>query len=148
MGVAGNLKQPTRQDVIDWAWASIEQVITVHSFEARMGGVDKAGNLKQPTRQDVIDWAWASIEQAITVHSFLVCGLANALDGTEDDKASDDIHEDEEDQENQDPSDSDVDSMGDPFSDETLKIKMWRTELTNYYVILIMAFLSCMHVSC
>ena len=113
MGVAGNLKQPTRQDVIDWAWASIEQVITVHSFEARMGGVDKAGNLKQPTRQDVIDWAWASIEQAITVHSFLVCGLANALDGTEDDKASDDIHEDEEDQENQDPSDSDVDSMGD-----------------------------------
>ncbi len=87
----------------------------------------KAGNLKQPTRQDVIDWvsrAWASIEQAITVHSFLVCGLANALDGTEDDKASDDIpdiplsDEDEEDQENQDPSDSDVDSMGDPFSDE------------------------------
>ncbi len=55
---------------------------------------------------------------------FLVCELANVLDGTEDDKASDDIpdipltDEDEEDQANQNPSDSNVDSMGDPFSDE------------------------------
>ncbi len=55
---------------------------------------------------------------AITVHFFLVCGLANALDETEDNKVSDDILTSEEDQVNQDPSDSDVDSMGDPFSDE------------------------------
>ncbi len=56
----------------------------------------------------------------ITVHFFLVCGLANALDETEDNKVSDDIPDiiSEEDQVNQDPSDSDVDSMGDPFSDE------------------------------
>ncbi len=73
----------------------------------------------------------------ITVHFFLVCGLANALDETEDNKVSDDIPDiiSEEDQVNQDSSDSDVDSMGGPFLMKTLKIKMRKTELTNYYAI-------------
>ena len=45
------------------------------------------GNLKQPTRQDIINWvskAWESIKKEIIVKSFLECGIANALDGTED----------------------------------------------------------------
>ena len=46
------------------------------------------GNLKQPTRQDIINWvskAWESIKKEIIVKSLLECGIANALDGTEDD---------------------------------------------------------------
>ena len=51
----------------------------------------------------------------------------------------------EEDQVNQDPSDSDVDSMGDPFSDEDSEDQDeedWAHKLLCY------CFLSCIHVSC
>ena len=95
---------------------------------ARRGDRPKtpSGNLKQPTQQDVIDWvsqAWTSIKKETIVHSFLVCGISNALDGSQDDLVSSDIPniEDEEcegavvDDEDY---DSDVDGMGDPFSDE------------------------------
>ena len=54
----------------------------------------KAGNLKQPTRQDAINWvseAWKSIKVETLVHSFLVCGLSNALDGSQDDLVSSDV---------------------------------------------------------
>ena len=54
----------------------------------------KAGNLKQPTRQDAINWvseAWRSIKVETVVHSFLVCGLSNALDGSQDDLVSSDV---------------------------------------------------------
>ena len=52
------------------------------------------GNLKQPTRQDVIDWvseAWSSLHVNILQKSFLVCGISNALDGSEDHLVSDDL---------------------------------------------------------
>ena len=52
------------------------------------------GNLKQPTRWDVMTWvskAWNSIKHETLVHSLLVCGISNALDGSEYDLASDDI---------------------------------------------------------
>ena len=59
-----------------------------------------------------------------TVRSFLVCGISNALDGSEDDMASSDIpsvdseHEDEEDDSSDNASESsDVDDLGNPFSD-------------------------------
>ena len=54
----------------------------------------KQGNVKQPTRQDAINWvsiAWDSISQETIVNSFLVCGISNALDGSEDDYVSDDV---------------------------------------------------------
>lgn len=54
----------------------------------------KAGNLKQPTRQDAINWvseAWRSIKEDTLIHSFLVCGLSNALDGSQDDLVSSDM---------------------------------------------------------
>ncbi len=60
----------------------------------RSGFVTKSGNLKQPTRQYAIDWvsaAWKSIKTETIVHSFLVCGISNALDGSEDGLASRDI---------------------------------------------------------
>ena len=53
-----------------------------------------SGNLKQPTRQYVIDWvsqAWSSIKKDTLVHSFLVCGISNALDGSQDYLVSSDI---------------------------------------------------------
>ena len=93
----------------------------------------KAGNLKQPTRQDIINWvshAWSSIELKVIVDSFLVCGLSNALDGSQDDKVSDDIpactaedddsetkDQQEEEEGGESEGESDVDEMGDPFSD-------------------------------
>ena len=52
----------------------------------------KKGNLKQPSRQDAINWvskAWESIKLETLTHSFLVCGISNALDGSQDDLASD-----------------------------------------------------------
>ena len=54
----------------------------------------KMGNLKQPTRQDAINWVskdWDSIKQETIVNSFLICGISNALDGSEDDHVSDDL---------------------------------------------------------
>ena len=54
----------------------------------------KSGNLKQPTRQDAINWvskAWYSISPDTLIKSFKVCGISNALDGTEDDMVSDDL---------------------------------------------------------
>ena len=53
----------------------------------------KAGNLKQPT-QDPVNWvseAWRSIKEDTLIHSFLVCGLSNALDGSQDDLVSSDV---------------------------------------------------------
>ena len=89
------------------------------------------GNLKQPTRQDVISWvskAWREVKIDLLVKSFLVCGISNALDGTQDDLVSDKVPavdaistepecEDEEGTENfEDTADSDVDDF-DPFDD-------------------------------
>ena len=64
------------------------------------------------------------------VDSFLVCGLSNALDGSQDDKVSDDIpactaedddsetkDQQEEEEGGESEGESDVDEMGDPFSD-------------------------------
>ena len=54
----------------------------------------KQGNLKQPTRHDAINWvskAWDSISQETVINSFLVCGISNALDGSEDDYVCDDV---------------------------------------------------------
>ena len=89
----------------------------------------KMGNLKQPTHQDAIDWvskAWESIRLDTIIHSFLVCGISNALDGSEDDLVSDDVPSiesaeerecsDSEDNENEE--DEDVDRV-DPFSEDS-----------------------------
>ena len=54
----------------------------------------KKGNLKQPSRQDAINWvfkAWESIKLQTLTHSFLVCGISNALEGSQDDLVSDDL---------------------------------------------------------
>ena len=86
------------------------------------------GNLKQPTRQDVLSWvskAWHGIKTDLLVK---VCGISNALDGSQDDLVCDKVpavdansteseSEDEEDTEDaEDPTDSDVDDL-DPFDD-------------------------------
>ena len=82
------------------------------------------GNLKQPTRQDIMNWvskAWYSIKQETLVRSFLVCGISNALDGSEDDFTSDDVPftgVESDDGECSDD-DSDVGELGDPFSDDS-----------------------------
>ena len=54
----------------------------------------KKGNLKQHSCQDAINWvskAWESIKLETLTHSFLVCGISNALDGSQDDLVSDDL---------------------------------------------------------
>ena len=86
-----------------------------------------SGNLKQPTRQDVIDWvsqAWSSIKKETLVHSFLVCGISNALDGSQDDLVSSDIPDVEGEEEKSDgpfideeEDSSNIDGM-ESFSDE------------------------------
>ena len=84
-----------------------------------------SGNLKQPARQDVIDWvsqAWSSIKKETLVHS-LVCGISNALDGSQDDLVSSDIPDIEDEDEDaiiveEEEDSSDVDGMGEPFSDD------------------------------
>ena len=92
----------------------------------------KSGNLKQPTRQDAINWvskAWDSISPDTLIKSFKVCGISNALNGTEDDTESDDlpsVDSEPEDQESESDSDEgdacaaedDVDDI-DPFSDDS-----------------------------
>lgn len=94
----------------------------------------KQGNLKQPTRQDVINWAsraWQEIRPELLIHSFLVCGISNALDGTEDDLTSDKLPQvdmdaeeesgEESGDEDEDPesdSESDADNL-DPFDTDT-----------------------------
>ena len=83
----------------------------------------KAGNLKQPTRQDPINWvsaAWDSIKQDTIIRSFLVCGISNALDGSEDDLASSDVPDVDM---NTEPSKEDVEEAEDgddmdPFSED------------------------------
>ena len=81
----------------------------------------KMGNLKQPIRQDAINWvskAWDSIKKETL---FLVCGIANALDGSEDDKASDDLPsvEVESEASDDDGDDSDDGDILDPFSEDS-----------------------------
>ena len=52
-----------------------------------------SGSPKKPTRQDVNDWvsqAWSSIKKDTLMYS-LVCGVSNALDGSQDDLVSSDI---------------------------------------------------------
>ena len=95
----------------------------------------KSRNLKQPTRQDAIKWvsnAWDSITPDILISSFKVCGISNALDGTEDDMVSDYLlyvdSEPAEDQESESDGDKgdthtaddddDVDDI-DPFRDDS-----------------------------
>ena len=54
----------------------------------------KSRNLKQPIRQDAINWvskARYSISPDTLIKSFKVCGISNALNGTEDDMISDDL---------------------------------------------------------
>ena len=54
------------------------------------------------------------------MNAFLVCGLANALDGSEDDLVSDDVPAVDAESvkiEEEAHDESDVDDMGDPFSD-------------------------------
>ena len=116
-----------------------------------------AGNLKQATRQDVIDWvsrAWTSIEKDTLVHSFLVCGISNALDGTQDDLVSSDIpNVEDEDEQNEDAvtmdeeeDSNDVDGLGEPFSDEVMmSIKFDTLTVHNLLIMYILNeyFLSC-----
>ena len=54
----------------------------------------KMGDLKQPTRQDVINWAskpWREIRVGLLRKSFLVCGISNALNGSQDDLVCDKV---------------------------------------------------------
>ena len=61
------------------------------------------------------------------VNSFLICGISNALDGSEDDHVSDDLPVieldsgtmGEESGDEAKDSDSDADELGDPFSDDS-----------------------------
>ena len=87
----------------------------------------KSGNLKQPTRQDAINWvskAWYSISLDTLIKSFKVCGISNALNGTEDDMVSDDHVDSEPENESDDEGDTcaaeddDVDDI-DPFNDDS-----------------------------
>ena len=92
----------------------------------------KKGNLKQPIRQDAMKWvsrAWDSIKPETLTHSFLVCGISNALDGSEDDLVSDDLpsveieeepDEADEQSESSDGEDEEVDvDEVDPFSEDS-----------------------------
>ena len=94
----------------------------------------KKGNLKQPSHQDAINWvskAWDSIKLETLTNSFLVCGISNALDGSQDDLVPDDLpsvemetEEDEESEKNdgeengEEDEEADVDEV-DPFSDDS-----------------------------
>lgn len=86
----------------------------------------KKGNLKQPTHQDMINWvskAWDSIKLETLTCSFLVCGISDALDGTQDDLVSDDLpsvemETEEESESSSDEEDGDVDEV-DPFSEDS-----------------------------
>ena len=88
----------------------------------------KKGNLKQPSRQDAINWvskAWESIKLETLTHSFLVCGISNALDGSQYDLVSDDLPSVEmdtigesSDEENGEDEETDVDEL-DPFSEDS-----------------------------
>ena len=62
----------------------------------------------------------ASRRTPSSTSSFLVCGISNAMDGTEDDLASDDLPAVDHDvlaAEDAAEDGDDVDDMGDPFSD-------------------------------
>ena len=87
------------------------------------------GNLKQLTRQDAINWvsrAWDSIKPETLTHSFVVCGISNALDGSEDDLVSDDLPSVEIEEEADEQSESsdcedeeaDIDEVN-PFSEDS-----------------------------
>ena len=78
------------------------------------------GNLKQPSRQNVIDWvsaSWRQISDGIIVKSFLVCGISNALDGSEDEYVNDVLFIEENDEEDPDEEDTEPDSSSNPESD-------------------------------
>ena len=60
------------------------------------------------------------------MNSFLVCGISNALDGSEDDYVSDDVPaidlesvEEEEEGEDDLEDGTEIDDLGDPFSDDS-----------------------------
>ena len=65
--------------------------------------------------------AWDSISQETIVNSFLVCGISNALDGSEDDYVSDDVPaiELESVEKMMTWRMADIDDFGDPFSDDS-----------------------------
>ena len=74
-------------------------------------GKTRHGNLKQPSRQNVIDWvskAWAGISPDFLIKAFLVCGISNALDGTQDSLIDNSIPVDE----GSDDSDDESDGVG------------------------------------
>ena len=88
----------------------------------------KNGNLKQPSHQDAINWVskvWESIKLETLTHSFLVCGISNALDGSQDALVSDELPSVEmdtigesNDEENGEDEEADVDEL-DPFSEDS-----------------------------
>ena len=68
------------------------------------------------------------LKQETIVNSFLICGISNALDGSEDDHVSDDLpvveldsgaKSEESGEDEAEESDSDADELGDPFSDDS-----------------------------
>ena len=68
------------------------------------------------------------LKQETIVNSFLICGISNALDGSEDDHVSDDLPDieldsgtmgEEGEEDEAEDSDSDADELGDPFSDDS-----------------------------
>ena len=77
-----------------------------------------------PTRQHVIDWmskAWESISRETITKFFLVCGISNAIDGSEDYLIREEIPRDLKDSDNEAyegacEDDGDVDNL-DPSSD-------------------------------
>ena len=84
-------------------------------------------DVKQPRSQDVIDWvskARREIRVGLLWKSFLVCGISNALDGSQDDLVCDKIpivdasSTDAPDNANEDDTDADADVEDfDPFED-------------------------------
>ena len=73
------------------------------------------GNLRHPTQQEVLMWVseeWDSISNDIIIHAFLHRGIANTLDGSENDQIQHNIPIPAEENEDQD----DQDSEEDPFA--------------------------------
>ena len=61
-----------------------------------------SGKKRAPSKEPVLTWidrAWNGIPQDLTEKSFKSCGIANALDGSEDDAVWEDENEETEDAE-------------------------------------------------
>ena len=78
---------------------------------------------RPPISTDLDQRVLEFLEETLT-HSFLVCGISNALDGSEDDMACDDVPSIELDESlgsdsDAENADDDVDGLGDPFSEDS-----------------------------